>query len=152
MAKVYKSKVDWWLWLALGIPLVGIAAAFYQGLTRDDDGMFWVALIAAAMMTFVYGGLVFPMRYTIEDTGLRVRAGLFLRLFVPWDRYRSAELTRNPLSSPALSLQRIRITYLKPNGKEAWVMISPTDREQFLQDLRQAGSGSTQPEPVPHSQ
>jgi hypothetical protein len=134
MAKIYKSKVDWWMWPALGIPILGIAAVLYQGLTRHTDTL-WVASIAGAAMLFVYGGLVFPMRYTIEDTGLRVRAGLFLHLFVPWDRYRSAELTRNPLSSPALSLQRIRITYVKPNGKEAWVMISPTDREQFLRDV-----------------
>ncbi len=137
MDKVHKSKVDWWLWLALGIPIVGIGTAVYQGLTTDS-GILWVALIASAMILVVYGGLVFPMRYTIAADGMRVRAGWFLRLFVPWERLVGARFTRNPLSSPALSLHRIHIDYRKPNGKQTYVLISPVDRTAFLHDIAAA--------------
>jgi Bacterial PH domain/Sodium:solute symporter family len=39
--------------------------------------------------------------------------------------------TRNPLSSPALSLDRLCIHY-KVGGKRRMVMISPADKESFL--------------------
>ena len=63
----------------------------------------------------------------LQDLMERLQSGR-MKLHVPYDRLVSAELTRNPLSSPALSLQRIRVRYQKPNGKETWVQISPPDR------------------------
>jgi hypothetical protein len=46
-----------------------------------------------------------------------------------------AELTSNPLSSPALSLRRILIHHRKPKGGSTFVMISPEDRLAFLAEL-----------------
>lgn len=43
--------------------------------------------------------------------------------------------THNPLSSPALSLDRLHVQY-GPGFLKA-VMISPADREGFLEDLAQ---------------
>lgn len=40
-------------------------------------------------------------------------------------------LTSNPLASPALSLDRLKIEY----GQGHWIMISPRDREGFLREL-----------------
>ncbi|MFQ5610075.1 MAG: PH domain-containing protein [Woeseiaceae bacterium] len=40
--------------------------------------------------------------------------------------------TRNPLSSPALSLDRLKITYGPKNRK---VLVSPADKESFVQAL-----------------
>jgi hypothetical protein len=46
--------------------------------------------------------------------------------------------TRNPPSSPALSLDRLRVQFGRGWGKA--VMISPADRNGFLDDLaRKAG-------------
>ncbi len=45
------------------------------------------------------------------------------------------EPTHNPLSSPALSLDRLKIYYMK-DGRVATVMISPKDKEGFLNILR----------------
>lgn len=39
--------------------------------------------------------------------------------------------TSNPLSSPALSLDRLRIDY----GRGKSLMISPKNKEQFIRDL-----------------
>ncbi|WP_171258493.1 PH domain-containing protein, partial [Acinetobacter pittii] len=44
------------------------------------------------------------------------------------------EPTHNPLSSPALSLDRLKIYYRK-DGRVATVMISPKDKESFLNTL-----------------
>jgi hypothetical protein len=40
--------------------------------------------------------------------------------------------TRNPLSSPALSLDRLHIRY---GGSRMGIMISPVNKAVFLQDL-----------------
>jgi hypothetical protein len=45
--------------------------------------------------------------------------------------------TSNPLSSPALSLDRLRIDY----GKGRSVMISPRDKQGFLGAMESARSG-----------
>jgi hypothetical protein len=47
------------------------------------------------------------------------------------------EETRNPLSSPALSLDRLKITY--GNGKR--IMISPADKIGFLKAIGQELGG-----------
>ena len=44
--------------------------------------------------------------------------------------------TRNPLSSPALSLDRLRIRY----GADKHIMVSPDDKTGFLDAIAQGGS------------
>ena len=49
--------------------------------------------------------------------------------------------THNPLSSPALSLDRLWISYRRA-GKKRAVMISPEDKEGFLKAVaRRGGQG-----------
>jgi hypothetical protein len=68
--------------------------------------------------------------YVLDQEHLKIRCGPF-RWSIPVREIRHVEPTRNPLSSPALSLDRLRIEY--GNGKS--LMISPRDTEQFLADL-----------------
>ena len=68
--------------------------------------------------------------YTLTDTDLRVRSGPF-RWRVPLHEIRSIAPTHNPLSSPALSLDRLRIEH----GERKWLMISPRDKDGFLREL-----------------
>lgn len=130
MGKVYGSRIDGWLAVALTLPLIGSVVAMVSG-------VFWIGAAALVGYCGFMLALVLPIEYFVESDSLRVRAGL-QRLVVPWDRLIAAELSSNPLSSPALSLRRIRIDYRKPNGKETFVLISPGDREAFLRDLAQA--------------
>jgi hypothetical protein len=51
---------------------------------------------------------------------------------VPIDSIEKVEATRSPLSSPALSLDRLRINY----GKRR-IMVSPSDRAGFLRAIGQ---------------
>jgi hypothetical protein len=49
---------------------------------------------------------------------------------------RTVTPTRNPLSSPALSLDRLRIDY----GRGRRIMVSPRDPGAFLRELRRRGA------------
>ena len=128
----YKSKVDWWLALILCVPpvvSVGVCIALVQdGKTAElPIGVGSVLLVAA-----IYFGLVFPMRYGLDDTHLLVRFGM-CRQRIPLADISEVNPTHNPLSSPALSLDRLHVQFGKGIFKS--VLISPADRDRFLDEL-----------------
>jgi hypothetical protein len=80
----------------------------------------------------MYLGLVLPMRYAITDQHLVVRHGL-VRQRIALRDITVVEPTRSPLSSPALSLDRLRIEFGTGFFKSA--MISPAAKSEFLAEL-----------------
>ncbi len=77
-----------------------------------------------------------PRTTRVEGDALRIRASFF-RWRVPLAAIDSIEPTRNPLSSPACSLDRLLIRY-----GERRVMISPLDKAGFLRVLAARGVAS----------
>jgi hypothetical protein len=77
------------------------------------------------------GGLYATTHYTITSDMLLVRSGPFAWV-IPLREITRIEPTRNPASSPAFSLDRLSIYY----GLGNRLMISPTDKENFLATLR----------------
>ena len=68
--------------------------------------------------------------YRFTDADLLVRSGPF-RWRVPLREITSVRPSRDLLSSPALSLDRLRIDY----AKRSFILISPRERDEFLRDL-----------------
>jgi hypothetical protein len=96
-----------------------------------------VGLVSLALVFGLYFGLVFPMRYGLDDTHLTVRFGI-CRHRVALADILEVHPTHNPISSPALSLDRLHVQY--GEGFFRAVLISPADRNGFLDDLaRTAG-------------
>lgn len=129
---MFRSKIDGWLAavLVLGV-FVALAAAGHLlvaggGLTAT----FSLVLLGAVLPLWVLLGTY----YAINDTELRIASGPF-RWRIPLSEINSITPTRNPLSSPALSLDRLRIEYA--SGK--WIMVSPLDKEKFLRELGARG-------------
>lgn len=130
MEKVYKSKVDTWL----GLILVGSAAvclvAFILAVRTGS------ALAIILILPAVIFGAGLPLwllavtNYTISDSKLFVKCGPF-KQDIPIAQISSIKATSNPLSSPALSTDRLQIDY----GRGQSIMISPKDKEEFLRDL-----------------
>ncbi len=133
----YPSKVDWWLAPILCVPpMAAVAVCVAFALSGDTTGLL-VGLAMVLVVSAIYFGLVFPMRYGINDTHLLVRFGI-CRQRVPLPDISEVRPTRNPLSSPALSLDRLHVRFGDSLFKA--VMISPADRSRFLDELaRKAG-------------
>ena len=70
--------------------------------------------------------------YTVDRGVLKARSGP-LCWKVPLDQIQSVEMTRSALSSPALSLDRLRIRY----GKGRFILVSPADKSGFLRAIGQ---------------
>jgi hypothetical protein len=123
----FRSKVDWWL---VAVLVISAAVALITVLTVGV-----AAPLASAAIVLL--GIGLPMwvllatTYTLTAAHLNVRSGPFTWR-IPLNEIRSVAPTRNPLSSPALSLDRLRIEY----GHGKAIMISPAAREEFMQELR----------------
>jgi len=129
---VYPSKLDWWIRLVLFVPALGaIGPSLYWALVHHDRTTLLIAIAILVGYGMILVGLVFPMRYTLAADGLEVRSGLVRQHFA-WTSIISMKLSKNPLSSPALSLERIAIRYLRANGRERTILISPPDRDAFM--------------------
>jgi len=78
--------------------------------------------------------LLFFTTYRINDAALRIRSGFFT-WDIPIHTISKVERTNDPVSSPALSLDRIRIEY----GAAQSVVISPLRKDDLLRDLQRLG-------------
>ncbi len=142
MERVYPTKVDWWIGLILVftvVVLIGSAVPFFMGPPAQTPlgpamGAFCLAL---AVWT---GRIPWSTHYKITQTELIVRsAGLCWR--IPLDSIVEVLPTHNPLSSPACSLDRLRVNYRNRKGHARSVMISPAEKEEFLRNLAESLPG-----------
>lgn len=127
---VYPSKIDgWFAAILLGMPLFILGLGCYLAFVTA----WWAGLLVVVFGVMVAGimaCLSLPCRYTLTDRQLVIQCG--------WDedhidltRIKDAFPSYNPLSAPALSLRRVKII-LDNNS----LLISPVDRERFLQELK----------------
>jgi hypothetical protein len=127
----FRSKVDWWFGAAL------LVSGAVSGMAVIVVAVVESPLPALAVSPLLLLSVGLPLwllratRYTFDDANLGVRCGPFAWR-VPLGDIRAVTPTRNPLSSPALSLDRLRIDY----GRRKSIMISPEDKEGFLTELR----------------
>lgn len=128
----YRSKVDWWLAPLLCVPPVAAISVCVAAFLRGDTTELLIGLAVAGAVAALYLGVIFPIAYGIDNDHLTIRFGFF-RQRIPLSEILQVSPTRNPLSSPALSLDRLYIQYGK--GFFQAVMISPANREQFLIEL-----------------
>jgi hypothetical protein len=116
----FASKIDWWLAVLLIAPVVLVGALLLAGLSS-----FWVLAVTLAPQALVIWILARTF-YVVAEDALLVRSGPF-RWSIPLESIRALSATRNPLSSPALSLDRIAVEHT--GGR---LMVSPRNRAGFV--------------------
>jgi len=131
----FPSERAWWFHLiAWGVFPGTLVLLLIQQFRDPIPWMTWFLtaflpiLLSAGFTLWIW----FGTGYTITETHLIIRSAFF-----SW-RYPLAEITRvrptrNPLASPALSLNRLEIR----TRKGLCPLISPADREGFLKLLRE---------------
>lgn len=128
---IHYSKKDWWLMAILCAAVIGMSVGGFSILIAGSEPA-WVGIVLLASAAIIVS-LIGTISYEITSTELIIRCAVF-RFSVPVDEIQEIFPTHNPLSSPALSLDRLRINYLR-NGKKKFVMISPQDKTAFLNEL-----------------
>ena len=126
---VYRSKIDMWLIIVLlstaAIPLVLAYVAV-------QEGSAWIShAVIAGVMSCFFIWLVLTTKYSIEETTLKIQSGPFT-----WQiekrEITKVTPTRSIISSPALSLDRLRIDYA--SGRSS-ILVSPKDKVGFVKAL-----------------
>lgn len=128
----YPSKVDGWLIPLLALPPISATIVCVSLAVSGKPGAALMGALILAFVAALYLGLIFPLRYGVGNEELTIRSGV-CRKRIPLENITEVRPTRNPLSSPALSLDRLHVQF--GTGLLGAVMISPDDREAFLADL-----------------
>jgi hypothetical protein len=126
----FESKVDMWLVAivvaSFALPVVlGISRMIRSGFDRQVVPLLIVLIVVApsALLT----GFIFTNTYYVV-TDESIVAHCLFRTTVPLASVKRLRPTRNPLSSPALSLDRIEIV----SNSGARLLVSPKDKEAFV--------------------
>ncbi|MDE9407765.1 PH domain-containing protein [Acinetobacter nosocomialis] len=130
----FRSKIDWWLLLIFVVITANIIFKIYQEVHHSSISTNFSHLMIYSLVIVVIWLPIFSTYYVVEKNILVIKSLIF-RWKINIDDITQIEPTHNPLSSPALSLDRLKISYIK-NGRIAKVMISPKDKEGFLNTLR----------------
>jgi len=129
-ARRFNSRVDRWLIFVLAatvlVQLIAISAAMAAS-EATPAVLAGIGVLLLTVILFIW--LLKSTYYEISGDTLRIVSGPY-RVRIPIDVIESIEPTKSPLSSPALSLDRLRIRY----GKKQ-VLVSPADKRGFLRAL-----------------
>lgn len=133
----YPSKKDSWLVFVIVAPGVALAgvALYHLFALGPENHVTWLIMGIAASYGAIIWIFAYPVYYEITGADLLIRSG-WLKYQIPLSTIEMVRPTRNPLSAPAWSLDRLRIDY-KRNHKSRIALISPEDKSRFLQELTQ---------------
>lgn len=130
----YRTAVDWWLGLLLGgteVYMIYLAVAPIISKGEID----WAMLLIAVGISIIVVPL-FGIKYVMYPEHLLVSMSLYGKVRIRYEDIVEVKKTMNPLSSAAMSLNRIQIDYVE-NGVHRMVLISPVRRKTFLKELEE---------------
>lgn len=130
----FPSKVDTLVGLLLAVPPLSAMWTLLGALRAGHglDALLVYALMPVVLILVIYGALLFPVTYGITGDELIVRSG-WVRARVPLERILAVVPTHAPWSAPALSLNRLEVSW--GPGRLERTRISPRERDRFLELL-----------------
>ncbi len=133
--QIFRSKIDWWV-LGFLICLTGLLLQLL--LTMQAKGTLLQFPVHAAVYVMTIAFVWWPAwntKYTVDDEYLSIRC-LFLTWKIKRSEIQSISKTNNSVASPALSLKRLKVDYVK-EGEPKFVLVSPRNQQAFCDALNQ---------------
>ena len=128
----FKSKIDLWLHLVVILFTILTLWLLYSYVTNKVSIVMLILFIAVLIL------IILPMYlftyYVFEDLYLRIRCGLMVNIKIYYKDIVSLKESKNLISSPALSMDRIEIKYYK-NFHSDFIIISPERKQEFIDEL-----------------
>jgi len=138
---IYHSKKDLWIVLLVSAAvLLPFVLGIYNLVVRNGNAEAgWYLLFVGTLTGAIVLWLTCPLYYKITSSELVVRSG-FMHWRIPLSSIEEVHPTRNPLSSPAWSLDRLQVDYRK-DTKTGSILISPEDKQGFMRELAASAVG-----------
>lgn len=122
--KIYRSKISWWIVIFIGAVLV------FTTIPAALDGV-WSAAVVTSVVGLFIAHVFINTYYAIEGQRLKVVSSVILKYDIDVATITGITETNDPMSAPALSMDRLRINY----GAQNCVVISPKEKAAFIQHL-----------------
>lgn len=129
MKTVYRSKIDWWVWL--------VTLGFLVVVWLSACGMsWWYVIFVCGSTTLLYALLMFGCWYEIDGEDLVIYQ-FFRPTRLPVSKIRDVKKTTGYLATAGMSHLRVSITLVDRSVLKscAPVEISPKDRDGFIAQL-----------------
>ncbi len=126
----FPSKRDWWIvgliWFGVIVSVMGGLVPMVVGEASGIELVLMVCLVLGMDILMLW--VLYGTGYTLTGERLVIRCGPF-SFPVTLDAIESISPTRSLWSSPACSLDRLKIVYGVSNQS---IMVSPSDKAEFL--------------------
>lgn len=129
----FKSEIGIIMYAATVLILGGFAFAVIECAVNFSLAGFIILLIGMSFAMLIFLPILFCTNYTFSDYSLVIKSG-FIKYEIDYSGIISVKKSHNPISSPALSLNRLEIVYSNGVRKGA-VLISPKRRNEFMTEL-----------------
>lgn len=123
---MYRSKISWIIYIPLIVSLIPLIVIIIV------EDIWLVGLVFLPVVMFI-SYIFLKTKYMITGDVLYIQCGFLYNQQIKISSIRQIKETNNPISSPALSLDRIEIKFDKYNS----VLISPKGKEMFIKHLQQ---------------
>ena len=133
----FKSKIDWWghlVFWGFVASAIWMTWNLFWG-DRTNEG--WLFVLIFWIIEFGLMIPIFTRTYYLLDPGALVVVSWIIKIRIPYGNIVSVKESKNPLSSPALSLDRLEITYHTKSPKSSFILISPKDKQAFVRLLKE---------------
>ena len=132
----FRAKVDWWLHIIFAGYVIANIWAIVSAVMGGAG-----SIIIVAVLTPISIFLIIPMwlntYYLFEENELIVKSGFIKHAKIDCSSITSIAETRNPISSPAPSLDRLEICYKAKSGSFSdTIIISPKDKQGFIEQIK----------------
>lgn len=124
--KNYPSKIG----LELVVPIAIIIGGVGVLIVYQQD---WIGLIPLFLLVLFLAHMFLTTSYTILEDKLIVRCGVLFKRTVDIKAIKKISETRNLMSAPAASIDRLELSYNKFDS----VIISPRDKIGFIKQVKE---------------
>ena len=128
----YRTKIDWWLGILLGGTMVLMLYIVIEPLIHGEGIQLGMTIVSVITLLIVLP--LFFIKYTFYSTHLLISCGIYGKERVEYHLIRQMKETKNPISSAAMSLDRLQIDYVE-RGYHQTVLISPVRKKDFIERL-----------------
>lgn len=127
---VYRSRIDWWVWL--------VTIGFLAVIWLSAIGMsWWYVVFVCGLTTLLYAWLMFGCWYEIDGNELVIYQ-FFRPTRLPISKIKDIKKTTGYLATAGMSHLRVSISFIDRSVLKSFapIEISPKDRDGFMTQLK----------------
>lgn len=128
--KIYRSRIDWWVWL--------VTVGFLAVIWLSAIGMsWWYVVFVCGLTTLLYAWLMFGCWYEIDGDELVIYQ-FFRPTRLPISKIKDIRKTTGYLATAGMSHLRVSISFTDRSVLKSYapIEISPKDRDGFMTHLK----------------